>query len=217
MITLFIDLETIKCQNKYHIDYIISKIKPHHACKTDEAKQKSIEKQKEEVIEKTVFDGAYGEIVTIGYAIDDEETVSIQRDVDLSENYILQTFFDDLNDLNVPNIRWVAHNKEFDLRYLYQRCVINDIDTHRIKIPVDARHGSKEAYCTMQAWKGFGAKAGGSLDAICKVLGLKGKDGFCGADVYPAWLNGEYQRIAEYCEDDVSLTREVYKRLNFIR
>jgi hypothetical protein len=48
------------------------------------------------------------------------------------------------------------------------------------------------------------------------VLGLKGKDGFCGVDVYPAWLNGEYQRIAEYCEDDVSLTREIYKRLNFI-
>lgn len=217
MITLFIDLETIKCQNQEHIDYIVSNIKPHHACKTDEAKEKSINNQKDGVIEKTVFDGTYGEIVTIGYAIDDEETVSIQRDVGLSENYILQTFFDDLNDLNVPNIRWVAHNKEFDLRYLYQRCVINDIDTYGIKIPVDARHGSKDAYCTMQAWKGFGAKTGGSLDAICKALGLKGKDGFSGADVYGAWQAGEYEKIAAYCEDDVSLTREIYKRLNFIR
>lgn len=225
MITLFIDLETIKCQNKDHIDYIISKIKPHHACKTDEAKQKSIEKQKEEVIEKTVFDGAYGEIVTIGYALDDRETIALQRGLLLTEKMILQAFFDALKveaervNQSASNfqVRWVAHNKEFDFRYLYQRAVVNNINTHGIKIPVDARHGTKEAYCTMQAWKGFGAKAGGSLDSICKVLGLEGKKGFSGADVYGAWERGEYQRIADYCKDDVNLTRSIYKRLNFIR
>lgn len=221
---LYIDLETIKCTNQEHIDYIVSKIKPHHACKTGESKAKSIASQKDDVIEKTVFNGTYGEIITIGFAVDDNPISSIQRTDKVSEKQILQGFFDALNDFaaienksaRFLDVKWIGHNLlGFDLRYLYQRCVINNINTYGIKIPADARHGSQYVFDTMTAWSGFGAKTGGSLDAICKVLGLPGKDGFCGADVWGAWEREEYQRIAEYCQDDVRLTREVYKRLTF--
>jgi hypothetical protein len=223
MINLILDLETIKCTDPEHIDYIISKIKPHHACKTAESKTKSIQGQVTSAIEKTVFDGTYGSIVTIAFAVDDSDVQSFQRTDLTDEKTILQNFFNYLTDVastehkasKYLEIKWVCHNKDFDLRYLYQRCVINKVDTCGIKIPVDARHGTEKVYCTMQAWKGFGVKAGGSLDSICKVLGLKGKDGVCGADVWGLWEKGEYKKIDDYCKDDVKLTREVYKRLTF--
>jgi predicted PolB exonuclease-like 3'-5' exonuclease len=212
MSKIYIDLETIKCQKPELIEFIKSLVKPHHSCKTEESKEKSVLKQMGDVVEKTVFDGAYGEIVTIGYAIDNEPEQVLQRTDSVNERDVIQAFFDALAK-NAPRPeRWVAHNKEFDLRFLWQRSIINQIEMHGIKIPVNERHG-RQAFCTMQEWKGFGAKPGGSLDSLCKVLGLDGKGDFTGADVYDAWSNGQYQKIADYCKHDVYLLREVYRRL----
>ena len=221
MIELFLDLETIPVRDSADIDYLISKIKPHHACKSEESKQKSINGQKADVIAKTSFDGTYGSVCTIGFAIDDNKTRSLQRCVEVDENYILQSFFDNIcnvaEDENKTakqlSIKWIAHNKDFDLRFLFQRCVINNIDTYGIKIPVNDRHGTNNVFCTMQAWRGFGAKAGGSLDAICRALKVKGKGGMTGADVWPEYHKGNYDKIAEYCRDDVRALRDIYRRM----
>lgn len=230
---IYIDLETIKCTSKVLINHIEEKtldnIKPNANCKLIESKEKSILKQKEEfniddVIKKTVFDGGYGEIITIGYAINDEPVQVLQRDNYIDEISILTSFFDELKTaserFNVPvelfKPLWIAHNKAFDFRFLYKRCVINNIETHGIRIPVNDRHGTKHAYCTMEAWNGYGAKPGGSLDELCMLLGMDGKGDMDGSMVWDMWENKEYDKIAEYCKDDVSKLRKIYKRQNFI-
>ena len=230
---LFIDVETIRCTDDFIMEQLLDKklnnIKPSANCKSDEAKAKSIQKQKDEfnpdsVIEKTVFDPSYGELITIGYAFDNEDVIALQRDSYVDEKAILQNFFDNIaayaDKVNIPvkliTIKWIAHNFNFDFGYIYKRSVINNINTHGLKIPFGCRHDSQYAYCTLQAWNGFGAKAGGSLDELCFLLGLKGKDGFDGSMVYGAWKAGEYDRISSYCRNDVDLLRQIYKRQQFI-
>jgi hypothetical protein len=54
-----------------------------------------------------------------------------------------------------------------------------------------------------------------SLDKIAKFLGLEGKeDGIDGSKVYDMWLEGQLEKIENYCRDDVELVREVYKIIN---
>ena len=40
-------------------------------------------------------------------------------------------------------LKWIAHNKDFDLKFLFKRCVINNINTHGIRIPHNDRHGTQ--------------------------------------------------------------------------
>ena len=102
------------------------------------------------------------------------------------------------------------------MRFLYLRSVILNINTHGIKIPLNTRHGYKDCFDTMIAWRGFGAKAGGSMDAVCKALGFDGKGDISGADVWPYIKAGRELEVADYCDDDVKRTREIFKRLTNI-
>ncbi len=63
----------------------------------------------------------------------------------------------------------------------------------------------------MQMWAG--AKGTISLDNLCKALGIEGKKGFDGSMVAEAWKNGEFDKVTEYCRDDVVRVREAYKRM----
>ena len=221
MIKIYIDLETIQATEQSDIDYLINHIKPAAACKSDEAKAKSIAKQAGEVVEKSVFNGDFGSIITVGFAIEDSVITTYQRTDSVTEVDTLQSFFDTLKDVRDNSVspeldmKWIAHNKAFDFKFLWKRCVINGINTHGIRIPHNDKHGTQHAFCTMEEWNGYGAKTGGSLDLISHVMGIKGKQGMSGADVWPAWRNKEYDRIATYCADDVRILREIYKRMTF--
>ena len=231
---LYIDLETVKCQDdlicKEIIQDALDNIKPSANCKSDDARAKSIAKQRAEfnvddIISKTVFDGDYGQIITVGYAFDDEPVEAFQRDGYITEKNIIQDFFDYMayyaDKINIPvklfNPLWIAHNKQFDFRFIYKRSVILNIDAHGIRIPVNDRHGSKYAYCTMEAWNGYGAKPGGSLDKICKLYGLEGKGNVDGSMVDGMFNDGKFEEIKSYCKLDVELLRSVYKRQQFIK
>jgi len=228
MIKLFLDLETLPAQQEWIKKDIIENVKPPANLKKAESIAKWQEEKGADAGEKewlkTSFDGGAGEICTIGFALDESKAISIQRTDAITERSILQDFFDllasEANNLHMTprfmDIQWIGHNViDFDLRFLYKRCVINNINTYGIKIPVDARHGYKEVYDTMKAWNGWQSKPGGSLDRICKLLDIKGKEGIGGAEVWPAFGRGEYEKIAEYCINDVEITREVYRRLTF--
>jgi predicted PolB exonuclease-like 3'-5' exonuclease len=62
----------------------------------------------------------------------------------------------------------------------------------------------------MTAWAGGTNRI--SMDELCQILGIQGKDGFDGSQVAAAWSAGEHDKIAEYCRDDVYRTREIHKR-----
>ena len=224
MLYLYLDLETIPAQRQWIKDEIT--VSPPGNIKKPESIQKwhteHSEKAWIEKYLKTSFDGSSGEICTIGYALNDDVAKAFQRSDLVTEGDILQEFFDTLadyarDDHKTPeqlSIQWIGHNViAFDLRFLYQRCVINNIDTYGIKVPVDARHGSKHVYDTMIAWQGWKAQSGGSLDRLCRLFGLDGKGDMDGSKVWPMFQETRYKEIAEYCMHDVELTREVYKIL----
>lgn len=175
---------------------------------------------------KTSFDGSKGEIACISWAINDGEVVNVYRALGESEKDLIQGFFNALShDITVEReaykvpspVTWIGHNViSFDMRFLWLRCVILGIKTNGIKIPVNARHESKDAYDTLTAWRGFGAKAGGSMDAVCKALGFDGKGDINGADVWPYMKEGKHDEVAQYCNDDVERTRQMYLRMTAI-
>jgi predicted PolB exonuclease-like 3'-5' exonuclease len=100
----------------------------------------------------------------------------------------------------------------FDLRFLFQRAVILGIEPPYF-IPFHDKAWSERIFDTMTYFAGYGNRI--SLDKLSKALGLEGKTGITGADVYPMWKEGKIFEISEYCMKDVDLTREVYKKLTF--
>lgn len=183
------------------------------------------EKFKEEATEaaaqvewrKTSFDGAYGHVCVIGLAIDDEPPISLYFDTwHANERDVLINFFTYLDGRisEYPNVRptFIGHNLvEFDLRFLFQRCVVLGVKPSRY-IPFGAKPWDDNVYDTMVRW---GAKAGGSLDKITKALGLGGKGDIDGSKVWDYVRDGRIAEVAEYCKHDVELTRALYKRMTF--
>jgi 3'-5' exonuclease len=56
-----------------------------------------------------------------------------------------------------------------------------------------------------------------SLENAACLLGLPGKLGFSGAQVWGEWLAGDVVRIRRYCETDVLNTYLVYLRFDLMR
>lgn len=218
MTKLYFDLETIQTQKPEFIDDIAKNISHPKTMKKAETIDAWEKNQKpaaiDEAVSKTVFDGGMGEIITFGFAVDNEDPISIQRTDSITEKTLLHFVNDVFQDLKMPPL-WIGHNIcGFDLRYLWKRFIVNGIRPN-IKIPYDAKPWSGDVYDTMFEWAGTGNDKK-SMDFVCKALGLEGKTGMDGSMVYQAWLDGKYTEIAEYCEHDVEMTRLIYKRLNFL-
>jgi predicted PolB exonuclease-like 3'-5' exonuclease len=153
-----------------------------------------------------------GRICTIAWAFDDREIQSVQvGQISDSEADILNAFARSLNELKSSPI-WIGHNiTGFDLRYIWQRCKVHGIG---LNIPHNAKPWGHEVYDTMYEWAGTGTGRK-SLDFVCRALGIKGKDGFDGSMVWDAFRDGEYEKIAEYCRDDVRRVRDIYNKLKW--
>ncbi len=216
---VFCDIETIPCQSLEFIADVASTIKPPATYKKQESIDEWMKENKQaaidEVVAKTSFDGALGQICCIGWAIDDQPVKSVATQG--GEATMIKTFFADLSE-NYNASRdmqpiFIGHNvSSFDLRFLFQRAIVLGIKPPSF-IPFNAKSWDAHIFDTMTYFAGFGNRI--SLDKLAKALGLYGKQGITGADVWPMYQAGKIKEIAEYCEHDVELTRQVYHRLNF--
>ena len=69
----------------------------------------------------------------------------------------------------------------------------------------------------MDVLSGYGASGRASLDLAAQLVGLPGKLGIGGAEVWPAYRRGELAAIREYCETDVLNTYLIYLRFQLVR
>jgi hypothetical protein len=69
----------------------------------------------------------------------------------------------------------------------------------------------------MDVLSGFQGRGRVSLEHIATLLGLPGKLGFSGAQVWDAFLAGNLPGIRRYCETDVLNTYLVYLRFELLR
>lgn len=174
---------------------------------------------------RTSFDGAFGQVCVIGYALGDGQPEYVKAD-DLTaagEVALLQAFSCVLTDLIPRNEELsttvVGHNvSAFDLRFLVQRHIINGVRPHGIIArAAQAKPWEQDkVFDTMIQWGGSGAKAGGSLDKLCKALSIPSPKGAIdGSKVWDFVKAGEIAQVAEYCAKDVAATRAVHKRMTF--
>lgn len=228
MATIFLDIETLPSNDPVIIDQIRDSISPPGNITKDETRLKwleqNLEYETDKALRKTSLDGLYGQILSIAWAIDDDEINCLYRKSYAdSESELLKKFFNSLENYQDKNgqrigiSKWVGHFlTDFDLRFIWQRCVINQVKP-TIDIPYDAKPWDDRVFDTKIAWTGSSKYSGaGSLDNLSQVMLGEGKGDIDGSTVYDYFLKGEIEKIVEYNKADVEKTRKLYKLMNFI-
>lgn len=162
----------------------------------------------EEYLESTGLDGSFGRICCLSYAVDDTDPVSLSGD----EKEILKKFWETARDIGL----FVGFNvMDFDLRFIYQRSVIHGI--HPTQDLSFARYRNSPIYDVMHEWSRWSNLGRTSLHGLAKALGLQSSKGgdIEGRHVAKAYKEGKIAEICRYCEKDVELTRQIYRRMTF--
>jgi predicted PolB exonuclease-like 3'-5' exonuclease len=211
---VYFDLETIPSQSPAYLERVRGKIKPPGNIKKAEsiatwmaenAEQAAIEK-----VAESSFDGGRGHICTIAWAKDDGEVQCFHAATLADEKPLVAAFFNALDPYHSEIL--VGHNiLGFDIGFLRKRAIALGVKLPGpTSFPRDPKPWDKKIHDTMVMWAGSGNRV--SMDDLCDILGIPGKDGFDGSMVADAWRNGEHAKIAEYCAADVARTREIHKR-----
>lgn len=173
----------------------------------------------EEAWRKTSFDGALGHVAVIGLAFDDEEPFSIwSPDWHSNEAHMLREAFDAIHERCSRNLGdrplFVGHNVvEFDFRFLFQRAVMLGVKPTPF-IPFNAKPwDDAKVFDTMARWGG--ARNPVKLDKLARAMGVGGKGEIDGSKVWDYVRDGLIGQVAEYCENDISMTRGVFQRMTF--
>ena len=218
---IIIDIETIATTSQAARDYIAATIKPPKTMSVaatiekwhKESKQGAID----DAINATGLDGAFGQVCVIGYDLHDSGDPCAVAG--LNEADVLTRFNNALESIpksmhNATTV--VGHNvSAFDLRFLWQRYVVNGIRPHPIiNMAAQAKSWDVKIYDTMTQFAGHGNRI--SLDKLCVALGIQSPKGdMDGSMVNQAVIDGRLSEVAEYCKRDVKATREVYRRMTF--
>ncbi|WP_347989894.1 hypothetical protein [Methylomonas sp. AM2-LC] len=227
MATIFIDIQTIPLQDPQMIAHITQSIKPPATYKNPDSiakwYQENLHKEAERRYVQTALDGLYGEIFSIAWAIDDQEVIAFWRDDLSSERGLLQTFMDEMAQLEDHTgqrrfIRqWVGHYiSGFDLRFLWQRCVINRVKPS-VVIPLDAKPWDERVFDTHTVWNGsYPNQAQTDLQSLAQAFGLQDGSAKKASSVYQDWLAGRYEAIADFNRQSVNQARNLYRRMHFM-
>jgi 3'-5' exonuclease len=99
----------------------------------------------------------------------------------------------------------------FDVPWLWRLAVKH---RHRLARILPYRKWGDGLADTMLMWSQTNPTDKVRLDTIARFLGYAGKEeGMSGAEVWPAYLRGEHDRIATYCAKDVEMVRAIYLRM----
>lgn len=226
-IPIYLDIETIPAQSSRLIDEISANVKVPGNMKKSEtiAKWEAEDKPTAvaDALKATSFDGAYGEIILIGIAMDTKQIDVLQRPAPGDEAGLLTDAFfwleSHIRDADRRTIQVVGHNVVgFDLRFIWQRAVIHGVKPPEW-MPWHVKPWDDRVFDTMVQWAGVGKTV--SLDKVCSVLGVARKgteigEGIDGSKVWDFWKAGRIEELVLYCAGDVSRVRELYQRMRFL-
>ena len=185
-------------------------------------KNSEFDKEKfDEFIAKTNFDGAFGRILCIGYAVDDDEPQNFYNEN--NEKETLQQFWHLVDALSSTprnmqypdyDLQFIGHNvMDFDLRFIYQRSIVLGVKpAYELNF---ARYRGYPIYDTMKEWVKWSNSSIG-LEYLALALDIPSpKDGIDGSQVAQFFADGRVSDILEYCKRDVQTTRDVYRKMTF--
>jgi predicted PolB exonuclease-like 3'-5' exonuclease len=141
------------------------------------------------------------------------------------ERELVQRFFDGLERYSPTLVSW--NGSGFDLPVLNYRALRHGINAHRYwEVGEGDRDFRYNNYLARYHWRhidlmdvlsGYGASGRASLELAAQLIGLPGKLGIGGAQVWPAYRRGEIAAIRDYCETDVLNTYLIYLRFELTR
>lgn len=162
-----------------------------------------------EIIKKVSLAGATARILCLGYALEPPPDAPVQI-LHGEEREILTGFWKLAPEADL----FVGHNVlDFDLRFIYQRSIINQIKPSR-DIPF-ARFRNSPVFDTMHEWTKWGRDFI-KLETLATALGVPSpKNELDGSKVYEYFRTGRLEEIYKYCKGDVETVRKVYRRMTF--
>ena len=146
-------------------------------------------------------------------------------DVNSTETELLERFFDGIEKFSPDLISW--NGSGFDLPVLTLRALAAGVQAPRYWETGDGDTAFRyNNYLSRFHWRhtdlmdvlsGFQGRGRVSLQNAAYLLGLPGKLGFSGDQVWDAWLAGNLVGIRQYCETDVLNTYLIYMRFEMMR
>lgn len=229
-------IDEIRASKKAELDAAIAAIAPpgnykkqesidawmaEEAPKLAQGLRDAFDTQVDDEYRRTGLDGSFGQLCVIGFAFEDDKPIALSN-IQNDERVLLTSFNNWLGNLpenEVFRTTIIGHNVcAFDLRFLMKRYVVNRIKPHPIihRAASAKPWESDKVFDTMIQWNGTGAKPGGSLEKLCKALGIESPKGdITGATVWDAVKAGRIDDVAAYCLRDVEATREAFNRMTF--
>lgn len=211
---LYLDIETIPTSDPDFIADIAAGITPPKTMSKPETIAAWEAETKpglvKEAVAKTSFNGAFGSVCVIGWSWDNGpvRSATIEK---VSEATMLRAWVHLVSaEGGYGSKTVVGHNVTFDIRFLWQRAIVLGVEMPHW-FPRDPKPWGRDTFDTMTAFAGSQDRI--SLDKLCHVLAIAGKDGFDGSMVADAWAAGEYDRVASYCRADVERVRLAHHRM----
>ncbi|MGH8134581.1 MAG: 3'-5' exonuclease [Steroidobacteraceae bacterium] len=167
-------------------------------------------------------------VVAISCALRTGEALTLWSvgEPDTPEGELVQRFFDGIGKFSPDLVSW--NGAGFDLPVLNYRALLAGVYAPRFWETGDADPAFRyNNYLSRYHWRhtdlmdvlcGFGAARGRvSLANMACLLGLPGKLGFGGEQVWDAYQRGDLAGIRRYCETDVLNTYLIYLRFEQLR
>lgn len=146
-------------------------------------------------------------------------------EVHSGEAELIRRFFDGIDKFTPTLISW--NGSQFDLPVLHYRSLLHGISAPRYwDTGEDDREFRWNNYLNRFHWRhtdlmdvlaGYQPRATAPLNEIAVMLGLPGKMGMRGADVWEYYCAGKHAEIRNYCETDVLNTYLIYLRWELVR
>jgi 3'-5' exonuclease len=166
-------------------------------------------------------------VVAISCALSESEAFRVWSlgEVGEGEREIIQRFFDGIEKYTPQLVSW--NGAGFDLPVLHYRGLIHGVRAPRYwDTGDDDRDFRFNNYLSryhmrhcdvMDVLSLYQGRAVAPLDEIAQLLGLPGKLGMDGSQVWQAYQNGRLAEIRSYCETDVVNTYLVFLRFQAMR
>jgi 3'-5' exonuclease len=146
-------------------------------------------------------------------------------DENAPERELVQRFFDGLERYSPTLVSW--NGSGFDLPVLNYRALRHGVNAHHYwQVGEGDREFRYNNYLSRYHWRhidlmdvlsGYGASGRASLELAAQLIGLPGKLGIGGSQVWSAYRRGEIAAIRDYCETDVLNTYLIYLRFELTR
>lgn len=214
----YFDIETIPSQLPGIREELAASIEPPgNISKTETIAAWHAEKKPalvEDAYLKTALDGGSGQVCVIGWAVGDNKPFSYAVS-DLShdaERKMLQDFFCVVTDAGP--VQFVGHNViGFDFPFLWKRAMVLGVKPPWI-FPRNPKPWGETVADTMLLWDA-NQRSGGSMERICRLMGIPGKGDINGSKVWTYVQAGRIDEVSDYCCDDVERTRSMHRRMTF--